>query len=79
MEQEALVNSSNMDTSFTVVVNDRKDPNNHLQLPVSPPTPLENLNLPKEEKTKNENMIIVQDWNFFDHLLHQTLSAQCLR
>ncbi|KAE8008780.1 hypothetical protein FH972_005256 [Carpinus fangiana] len=46
MEQEALINSSNMDTSFTVVVNDQKDPNNDFQLPASPATPLENLNLP---------------------------------
>ncbi|XP_062175797.1 transcription factor ABORTED MICROSPORES [Alnus glutinosa] len=48
MDQEALINSSNMDTSFsTVGVNDhQKDPNNHFQLPVSPATPLENLNLP---------------------------------
>lgn len=49
MDQEALINSSNMDTSFSTVVgvNDhQKDPNNHFQLPVSPATPLENLNLP---------------------------------
>lgn len=46
MDQEALINASIMDTSFNVSINDQKDPNNHFQLPVSPPTPLENLNLP---------------------------------
>ncbi|GLT70644.1 hypothetical protein SLA2020_427080 [Shorea laevis] len=37
MDQEALINASIMDTSFNVIINDQKDPNNHFQLPISPP------------------------------------------
>nr|WIE96116.1 basic helix-loop-helix transcription factor [Loropetalum chinense var. rubrum] len=60
LEQEAMMNSSNIDTSFSVNVNGinelqsksylgdgndhHKDPNNHFQPPISPATALENLN-----------------------------------
>ncbi|CBI28513.3 unnamed protein product, partial [Vitis vinifera] len=49
MEQEAMMNSSNIDTIFSVNANagnadEEKDPNNHFQATISPVTALENLN-----------------------------------
>ncbi|XP_019074040.1 transcription factor ABORTED MICROSPORES isoform X3 [Vitis vinifera] len=50
MEQEAMMNSSNINSIFSVNVNggnadeNQKDPNNHFQAPISPVTAMEDLN-----------------------------------
>ncbi|KAK9287235.1 hypothetical protein L1049_015648 [Liquidambar formosana] len=80
MEQEAMINSSNMDTNFSVVhglqskpylgdANDQKDPNNHFHPPISPATALENLNLPYDISVDqirlcNSPMNFLQQFNF---------------